>query len=275
MCHLYSSAALTRRNIATETLVAVQSHGMHCGVSSLPHRTFLRAMLQLQPASMSGRTAILATSPEQAHAAAHAQAMAAMAAGFSPHTSLAATYGLPEGATPYGSHPLLQLNPGAFAAAVAQQQAAQAAAAQQQSPYGGGAGSYMTGGHDSPGGGGVGEAALAASPQLGGYGREAGSPLVPSALAASSGSLGSGGLGRGSMDLSPARRPPISRLSSGKLQQLAAHQLRVHYAAAAGQQQVQTLSPFAVSRRAFTSIRVADGAPAAGALPAASSRYKT
>ena len=65
--------------------------------------------LQLQPASMSGRAALLATSPEQAHAAAHATAMAAMAAGFSPHASLAAAYGLPEGATPYGSHPLLQV----------------------------------------------------------------------------------------------------------------------------------------------------------------------
>jgi hypothetical protein len=64
---------------------------------------------QLQPASMSGRAALLATSPEQAHAAAHATAMAAMAAGFSPHASLAAAYGLPEGATPYGSHPLLQV----------------------------------------------------------------------------------------------------------------------------------------------------------------------
>ena len=42
------------------------------------------------------------------------------------------------------------------------------------------------------------------------------------------------------MDLSPARhRPPIARLSSGKLQQLAAHQLRQHYAAAAAQQQQQ------------------------------------
>jgi hypothetical protein len=35
--------------------------------------------------------------------------MAAMAAGFSPHASLAAAYGLPEGTTPYGSHPLLQV----------------------------------------------------------------------------------------------------------------------------------------------------------------------
>lgn len=48
--------------------------------------------------------------------------------------------------------------------------------------------------------------------------------------------------GRGSMELSPARhRPPIARLSSGKLQQLAAHQLRQHYAAAAVQQQVGPL----------------------------------
>lgn len=58
---------------------------------------------------MSGRAALLATSPEQAHAAAHATAMAAMAAGFSPHASLAAAFGLPEGITPYGSHPLLQV----------------------------------------------------------------------------------------------------------------------------------------------------------------------
>jgi hypothetical protein len=35
------------------------------------------------------------------------------------------------------------------------------------------------------------------------------------------------------------RRAPIARLSSGKLQQLAAHQLRQHYAAAAAQQQQQ------------------------------------
>lgn len=58
---------------------------------------------------MSGRAALLATSPEQAHAAAHATAMAAMAAGFSPHASLAAAYGLAEGTTPYGSHPMLQV----------------------------------------------------------------------------------------------------------------------------------------------------------------------
>lgn len=266
---------------------------------------------------MSGRAALLATSPEQAHAAAHATAMAAMAAGFSPHASLAAAYGLPEGATPYGSHPLLQvtlhctgsqqlatgervlssggakhpvttmvqhplqMHPNAYAAAAAQQQQQQQA---QQSQYGGGAGAYMAAAASPvlPGGG-LGEHA---SPQLSGcvfvvpskpqwcalwcemakqecttsalqtlnascsmrlitscwlasaleflkcacnrYSRDGGSPLAM------------GSFGRGGMDLSPARhRPPIARLSSGKLQQLAAHQLRQHYAAAAAQQQQQ------------------------------------
>lgn len=74
----------------------------------------------------------------------------------------------------------------------------------------------------------------------GSHHREAGSPLTAGALAAAGHSLGaSGSLGRGSMDMSPSRhRPPIARLSSGKLQQLAAHQLRQHYAAA-GHQQVR------------------------------------
>ena len=64
--------------------------------------------VQIGPASMSGRARLLATSPEAAHAAAHAAAMQSMAAGFSASESIAAAYGLPPDTPTRYTLPLLQ-----------------------------------------------------------------------------------------------------------------------------------------------------------------------
>lgn len=95
-------------------------HRFHCGklknVSKPPWLPCLTAVVadvgfatpQIGPASMSGRAQMLATSPEAAHAAAHAAAMQSMAAGYSASESIAAAYGLPSNTPSHITLPLLQ-----------------------------------------------------------------------------------------------------------------------------------------------------------------------
>mmetsp|Transcript_18996 Transcript_18996/g.57387 ORF Transcript_18996/g.57387 Transcript_18996/m.57387 type:complete len:1080 (-) Transcript_18996:272-3511(-) len=165
------------------------------------------------PASMSGRAHMLATSPEAAHAAAHAAAMQSMAAGYSASESIAAAYGLPSNTPSHITLPLLQ-------------QFQQSMMSQQQGPgkqYGFQSPPRAEGGpHD------------AASPQIAAM-QLAGPQPLDMAGRASSPALA---IARpdASMELYPnsprrqQRATGTSRLSSGKLPQLAASQLRHQWA---------------------------------------------